>query len=58
MIHNDGHRFGKSRFFEWLLRCALESGEHVHAISKYRGERCYGGDDECPLFNNDLERIL
>jgi hypothetical protein len=51
-----GRMNGKDRASNMLMLAALEDGEHVHRVGRERRE-CLGGDQDCPLWVEQLERL-
>lgn len=53
-----GRQAGRAIVSERVRDFALSRGMHTHTHSHDGGERCDGGDSECPLWNAQLARLI
>lgn len=55
---NRPSRTGKAIIQRVLREAQLREGGHVHTVNARYGERCQGGDSECPLFQTQLNEAM
>jgi hypothetical protein len=49
---------GKTRVLNLASAAALNRGEHLHVVGKEFGMECLGGNPDCKLWNEQLEKLL